>query len=117
MQTTATVSAARVRCQIWLQRVAVEAVPRNPGEARDDVRRLPAGEARGDELGDRSCGCTFLLRRCLRRAEHERDLALDLATEPFGQLGQRPDRDLLEPLGQLSADSRLPLGAHARENT
>ena len=43
------------RCQIGLQRAAIERVARGSGQPRDDLGRLPPGHSRFDQLGDRRC--------------------------------------------------------------
>jgi hypothetical protein len=63
-------------CQIWLQRAAVEAIPRHAGQARHDVSGGPPRKAAADELRDGIDRRRLVSSRDLRRSDHDRDLSL-----------------------------------------
>src|SRR5579871_1382989 len=103
------------RCQIRLQRAAVERVPRDAGEAGDELGRPAAREACRDELGHRGERLALVGGSCLPRAEDERDLALRRLGEALGDLRGRPADDLLEALRQLAADGDRALRRGGRQ--
>ena len=104
-----TVAARAGRCQICLQRAAVEAVARDAGEPRDELGRPPARHARGDELGD---GRERAPSSVGARASGAGPITSVIS--PFGGSANRaassaavPRDDLLEALRQLAADGDL----------
>src|SRR5215211_7146271 len=80
------------RCQRWLQRSAIELVPRQSRQPGDDLAGTPSAKAFGDERGDRVERVervTIVVdaaRRASRRPEDERDLALRCLRKPLREL-------------------------------